>query len=79
MQANYDQNFSLMTGWSNPFINWACINIMGPKNTTWAYIFVAWAAIPVWVPPIVDSKRFQTALDSFRTKVSSLRDSVKGR
>lgn len=57
--ANYDQNFSLMTGWSNPFINWACIHIMGPKNTTWAYIFCVWALVPVWLPLLVDSKRFQ--------------------
>ena len=56
-QANYDQNFSLMTGWSNPFLNWACINVMGPKNTTWAYFFFAWTSMPGWLPFAVEKAR----------------------
>lgn len=59
MQANYDQNFSLMTGWSNPFLNWACINLMGPKNTTWAYFFFAWTSMPGWLPFAIDKARKQ--------------------
>lgn len=55
--ANYDQNFSLMTGWSNPFINWACINVMGPKNTNWSYLFLAWTAMPGWLPFAVERAR----------------------
>ena len=60
--ANYDQNFSLMTGWSNPFINWACVHVMGPKNTTWAYLFLGWTAMPGWLPGVVErlSKRAKT-------------------
>ena len=61
--ANYDQNFSLMTGWSNPFINWACVHVMGPKNTTWAYLFLGWTAMPGWLPGVVErlsAKRAKT-------------------
>ncbi len=64
MQANYDQNFSLMTGWSNPFLNWACINLMGPKNTTWAYFFFAWTSMPGWLPFAIDKARKQSQLST---------------
>jgi ubiquitin-conjugating enzyme E2 variant len=52
--ANYDQNFSLMTGWSNPFINWACIHVMKPRNTHWVGVFAAWTLLPFWAPFVIE-------------------------
>ena len=40
-QANYDQNFSLMTGWSNPFINWYLL----PKRFFWRFFRLRKAVI----------------------------------
>mmetsp|Transcript_26077 Transcript_26077/g.82493 ORF Transcript_26077/g.82493 Transcript_26077/m.82493 type:complete len:465 (-) Transcript_26077:42-1436(-) len=50
--ANYDVNFSLLTGWSNPVLNFCVQNVMGPKDTRWLCVFLVWALLPFLGRPL---------------------------
>jgi len=42
--ADYEMNFSLLTGWSNPIIN-VIGRIVGVRAYSWMYVFVSWAVV----------------------------------
>jgi len=42
--ADYEINFSLLTGWSNPIIN-VIGRIVGVRAYSWMYIFVSWVIV----------------------------------
>mmetsp|Transcript_85633 Transcript_85633/g.242849 ORF Transcript_85633/g.242849 Transcript_85633/m.242849 type:complete len:459 (+) Transcript_85633:70-1446(+) len=45
--ADYEINFSLLTGWSNPVVN-ALARGLGVRAHAWLYVFVGWvAAVPL--------------------------------
>ena len=45
--TDYTENFSLLTGWGNPTLNFLVKHVAHHNNMAWFWVFVAWAlALP---------------------------------
>ena len=47
--STYDNNFSILTGWCNPAFNWMTTYLVNDKNIFWAYVFLWYTLLIVWV------------------------------
>jgi hypothetical protein len=41
--ADYAHNFALLTGWSNPAVNWLADHVMGPREPMWMAVLLGWS------------------------------------
>lgn len=44
--AHFDSNFSILGGWTDPFLNLASRYILSPHNPAWAFSLVLWGVVP---------------------------------